>query len=381
MKGIYWRPSGVPRSVLAVIAILAVAALLSVELFKVKKIKPYHAEKLQSALAMKKGMEVIKNYRIQRIGPLDRDFDPSESGIIGLQDSPITSGAGHLEAKQTSANPNWAAVMVDMIKRAGLKEGDVIAMGVSGSFPALNLAAVVAAEKLKLIVVPISSITASNWGANIPQLTWLDMERILLGAGVISSRSVAASLGGKEDTALARTERGRRMLQSAIERNGVRILSSDNTNENINARMAVYREFAKGKPIKAYINTGGGTISVGTTVGKKRFQPGLNRKHSAVALKIDSVMSRFGRDGVPLIHMTQIIRLAQKYGLTTSPSKMPTVGEGPIFLSREYNRVLAAVCILILFGILYIFIKSDIGFRIFGSGKVTKTPKHPEPMV
>jgi poly-gamma-glutamate system protein len=47
--------------------------------------------------------------------------------MIGLATSPITSTTGYLKVKQTTVNPNWAAVLVDMLKRAGVKEGDAIA--------------------------------------------------------------------------------------------------------------------------------------------------------------------------------------------------------------------------------------------------------------
>ena len=196
MKNIYWRPSTIPRVTLLVIAILAIVSFTSVELFTIQKKRPYYSKKFQASLAMKQGMEIIKNYRLKKIGPLNEEFDPAGSGRIGLPESPISSKAGQLTAKQNSVNPNWAAVMVEMYKEAGLKKGDTVAIGFSGSFPALNLAAIVAAEILNLNIIPITSVAASTWGANIPELTWLDMERILHKEGIIKHKSVAASLGG-----------------------------------------------------------------------------------------------------------------------------------------------------------------------------------------
>jgi poly-gamma-glutamate system protein len=381
MKKIYWRPSKVPRIILVVMGLLAVAAILSVELIKSKKKLPFYAEKIQAAQAMKNGMEVIKKYRVEKIAPIDLGIDPSNSGMIGGPQSPITSTFGHLQVKQTTINPNWAAVMVEMYKKAGLREGDVVAMGFSGSFPALNLAALVAAQVLNLRAIPVTSVAASTWGANIPSFTWLDMEEVLSRAGIISFRTVAASLGGKEDMALKRSKEGRELLQKAIERNGVRALEFESTTEDIDMRMAIYREFAKERPIAAYVNVGGGTVSVGTVVGKRIFQPGVNRRPPPGALSVDGVMTRFAREGKPVIHMVYIDKIADKYGLPKDPPVMPRVGEGQIFLKIEYNRYLVAINLALLLCLLYVLLRSDVGYRVFGSSEVAQAPKHPEPMV
>jgi len=381
MKKMYWRPSKVPRIVLVVISIFAIAGMTSVELFKTYKKSPHFTEKIQAARGMKDAMELIKEHRIKRAGPIDSEQDPAGSGLIGLPTSPITSNVGYLNAKQTTVNPNWAAVMVDMLKKAGAKEGDSIAVGISGSFPALAIATYAAAKVLKLKVIAISSVAASNWGANIPNLTWLDMERILYKAGMISQVSVAASLGGMEDEALGMSEKSLEMLRAAITRNKVPLIEANTRKEIIDARMAIYREYAEGGRIAAYVNLGGGTVSVGTVVGKKLYRPGLDRRPPQAALTTDSVMSRFAREDVPLIHMVYIDRLAKRYGLPKSPDSMPYVGEGPIFGKLQYNLTLAVVNLVILLFILYIFLKLDIGYRIFGSSRITQAPKHPEPMV
>ncbi|MFH1490967.1 MAG: poly-gamma-glutamate system protein, partial [Pseudomonadota bacterium] len=299
MKGLYWRPSSVPRLVLVVITILAIAAVLSVEIFKAKKRQPWYKEKFQASLTMKNGMEVIKKHRISKYDPVDKAVDPADSGMIGIPQSPITSNFGNLLAKQSTMNPNWAAVLVEMLKGAGLKEGDTVAMGLSGSFPSLNLAAYAAAGAMKLKVIAISSVSASTWGANIPGFTWLDMESLLHKEGLISTRSVAASYGGREDLALGRSKTGKEMLRELMVRNGYTPLEFETTRENIDERMAIYEKFSEGRRIAAYMNVGGGTVSVGSAAAKKMFQPGLNMKAPPGALSIDGVMTRFAKRGVP----------------------------------------------------------------------------------
>lgn len=381
MKKVYWRPTRVPRVILVVISFLAIASMLSVEFFKVTKKQPYYKEKIQAARIMKNGMDVIKKHRIKFIAPIDKEVDPAESGLIGLPSSLITTNIGYLPAKQTTVNPNWAAVMVDMFKKAGVKKEDIVAMGLSGSFPAMNLAAYAAAEALKLKVIAISSASASTWGANIPSFTWLDMERILYDSGVIPFRSVAASLGGEGDRAMGTSKKAQEELRNAIQRNGLQFIEVKRVGDSIETRINIFQENAQDKRIAAYVNIGGGRSSVGPRTGKKRYEPGLNRRPSQRAMKIDSVTSRFARETVPIIHIYRINDLADKYGLPRSPEVIPRVGGGHIFTKLEYNLYLVAASLVILLFILYLLLKKDIGYRIFGSMRITETPKHPEPMV
>ncbi len=381
MKKIYWRPSRVPRTILVVIAIMAMAGMAGVETLKVSKRQPYYSKKIKAAQKMKEGMEAIKQYRIKRFGPLNTDADPAGTGMIGLASSLITSNIGYLRAKQTSANPNWAAVLVHLLKRAGVKENDVIAVGYSGSFPSINLAVVTAAEALGLKIIGITSVSASTWGANIPELTWLDMERVLIEKKIISHKSAAASIGGDADKAVGMSKKSLYLLNDAIKRNKVRLIQEEKVRGSIDARMAVYEELAEGGPIAVYVNVGGSKVSVGSKYIKRIFQTGLNRKPSPKALRADSVMARFAREGVPLIHMLFIPDMAEKFGLPVGPETPPEVGEGDVYEKLMYNLYLAGGVFAGLIIILYIFLKSDIGYRIFGSSRVTQTPKHPAPMV
>jgi poly-gamma-glutamate system protein len=381
MKKIYWRPTQIPRVILLVSVILAIASISSVELITVQKKRPYYSRKFQAALAMKNGMETIKDYRLKLSSPIDSEFDPADSGMIGLPESPITSKAGQLAAKQHTINPNWAAVVVEMYKDAGLKKGDTVAMGFSGSFPALNLAAIVAAEALKLNVVAITSVAASTWGANIPNFTWLDMERLLYKEGIIKHTSVAASLGGLEDIALGKSKKKRAILASAIERNGLKPLEFETTSEHIEERMSLYWEFAGESRIAAYVNVGGSLGSIGTKAVKTLFKPGLNINPPQEVLGVDGVITRFAREGLPVINLVYIEKLAKQYGLPESPQTIPPVGEGQLYSKVGYNLYLTAVNLFILIIVLYAFLRLDIGYRIFGSSRTTQPPKHPEPMV
>ena len=208
------------------------------------------------------------------------------------------------------------------------------------------------------------------WGANLPEFTWLDIERHLLEAHFIKTKSLAASLGGQGDRGRGLSKKGIQLVKSAIMRNGVDRIEAHSTEESMDQRMDIYRKAAGETEIKAYVNVGGNTVSVGSSLGKKLYKEGLNLRPSAAALSVDSMMSRFAREGLPVIHMIRVKKLAEKYGLPIEPKKLSMPGEGRIFVKEEYNLSLAIVVLITLCSLLYIFMKSDLGFRIFYSTEI-----------
>lgn len=383
MKRMYWRPQRVSRTVLVLVSIASVAGFVAVENFKRKVKQPYYEQKIAAAKIAQTAFKTLQVERVRRKIPIDIEADRAQSGMIGEMMSPVTSNPGVLSAKQTSINPNFAAVIVEYLRKAGVRSGDVVAVAFSGSFPSINTNVLAALQALKLKPVIITSAASSQWGANIPEFMWLDMEKVLVDTGVAGFRSVAASLGGIEDRGLGMTKRGKTLLQEAITRNQVQLIDPKDFDDSIAQRIQIYREHAGDLPIKAYVNVGGGTTSVGTHVGKKLFKPGLNRSLPAGGAAIqDSVMAHFVTEGVPVIHLTQIEQLALHFGFPLHPNVTPPVGQGLIFFRDQYNFWLAGG---LLFGILlsmYTFVRSEWGIRILTSTAHSKgTPRGQRPMV
>ncbi len=388
MRGMYWKPSGASQVQRALVAALAIIGLVAVEVFPSEEQQPYYAEKMLAARKAQDALDVIHDASEEKGIPVHPKTDPAGSRIIGEVLSPITSGSGSLVSKQTTANPNFAAVVVQWLKELGIKSGDVVAVGVSGSFPAMNVAVYAALSELGVEPIVISSTAASQWGANEPSFTWLDMEAVLRKEGVFPFKSVAASLGGVGDDAIGLTPRGRRMLERAIERNDVPYLAevepdklpAKATNEEgdnpssglalvdqdrVRERVRVYYEAAGDRPIKAYVNIGGGTVSVGTKVGKHKFVPGVNtRPPKGLADMPPSVLGAFLETGVPGIHVTQIVELAEQYGLEIAPRTMPEVGTGDIFQKRERNRWLAGIVLALILLSLFVIARAPWGTRM-----------------
>jgi poly-gamma-glutamate system protein len=381
MKKLYWRPERISKRVLLIVALFAVAGVFTVETFKVERRQPYFKEKIAAAHLARRAFEAVKEERLKRKIRLDREADPAASGLIGELLTPVTTNPGHLPAKQTSINPNFAAVVVHLLKRVGVSQGDVVAVGLSGSFPALNLSVLAAVQTIGAKTALITSIGASQWGANIPNLLWPDMESTVAQQKIIRVRSAAYSLGGIDDRALGLLSSGKEALNAAILRSGIPKLEVTSYDDSVEKRVNLYREVAADQDIAAYINVGGGTSSVGTRMGKKLFKPGLNRLPPQGITEFDSVMSRFSLEGIPVIHLSSIDNIADRYGLPLQPRQIPEPGIGKVFRREVYNTWLAAATLAVILLFLWIFARLDLGYRLLSRGSRQKASPHPQQMV
>jgi len=381
MKKLYWRPPHISRTALVLVAILAVGVLVLVESYPVVRKQDHYGARIAAARLSRDCMEAIKAEK-QRLGhKIDLEVDPAETGIIGESLTSVTSNTGFLSAKLTSTNPNFAALVVHFLMEAGVQEGDVVAVAVSGSFPGLNVSTFAAVKTLGLEPIIIASTASSEWGANHVDYLWLDMERTLRDKKLVDFGSVAATHGGIDDLGVGITDKGRDLLDVAMDRNGVRKLAPTSLADSIDKRMALYDEMAGNRLIKAYINVGGGSASVGTHVGKKQFTPGLNTEPPRSKTVPDSVMLRFAKRDVPVIHLSRVKLLAERFGLPYEPRAAVPLGHGRVFVGSEYNRWLALGGLVAILVVMFAFLRWDIGMRVLRGMRPRDTNETPEHMV
>lgn len=362
MRRLYWQPRKISRIKLVLIALWSLCGYVAVEILLVEQRQPSYEEKMQASRLAQSAFEAVSAERTRRGLTADAEADPANSGLIGDVFSPVTSGSGSLASKQTTINPNWAALVVHWLKKLELSEGDVVAVGCSGSFPALNIAVYAALKTLKLRPVIISSTASSQWGANLPEFTWLDMEALLRERGVFGFKSVAASRGGVGDRGLGLSKAGRQLLDAAIERNNLPRIDVKDDVGSVDQRMNIYFTEAGDAPIKAYVNVGGGTVSVGTRVQKIAFDPGITTRTPRLASEIASVMGEFLKRDIPVIHLGKVVKLASRYGFEIAPTTTPAVGTGKVFVQRQYNRWLAAAVLLSIIIVTAVFLRMRIRF-------------------
>lgn len=377
MKRVYWRPNRISKGVLFLLGLAAVTGTLAIEWIPFQSNATHTSQKKTAAELALRGMHVIRDARIERGHEFDPRFDPANSGMIGEAMSAVTSLPSHLEAKQTSVNPNYAAAVVDMLIDAGVQPGDVVAVGCTGSFPAFNTCVCAALESLGVTPLVIHSAASSQFGANCPDMMWLDMETALYSAGLISFRSAAATLGGFGDRARGMSQESQALLREAIARNGISLLEVSTLRESIDTRMRLYNDLAGGGQIAAYINVGGGAASIHGHQGQDEFGAGLSEESSDNQPDIDCVTSRYAAQGVPVIHLGNALHLARKYGMPVAPKQMPQVGTGDVYTNRLANRLLAGLLLGVIAVFLQTYLWTDFWTRIstrLGVGR-SQSPK------
>jgi poly-gamma-glutamate system protein len=286
---------------------------------------PADPEAAQAAALMARSIDILREQRDFAGPPIDARFDLNRTGLIGIEDSPITTSLGRLEAKRTTTNPNFAGAVVRMLREAGLKRGDVVAVGASSSFPGLILATLAAAEAFGVQPLLVSSLGASNWGANHPDWTWLEMSDCLREKGLLAVTPVAFSIGGDGDSGLDMDAAGRELLERKIKDSGRPFLHESGLFDNVRARIAVLDRGGGGKAIKAFINVGGSWADMGTDGEVLKLRPGFNPASEVFVPAVErrGLIQEMARRGIPVIHLLYVKGLCDRYGLPWDPVPLP----------------------------------------------------------
>ena len=321
-------------------------------------ISPSYDMKIKAANLMKESMVELKNVRMEAGVFIDDENDPNETGLVGSPFSLITTDEGDLDAKLTTLDPNFSAGMVELMLRMSLQEGDTIAILLTGSMPGANIAVLTAANAMGLIPMVITSVGASQWGANHADFTWLDMESILFNKGLINSRSVAASVGGRNDMGRLLSPAGREIIISNIENYNIPLIRKNRLAENIDERMKLFESFNKITNYSAMINVGGGVASLGTSFNSKLLPAGIVNRSDVVNISIrdggiEGVLAKFAKKNVPVLHVLNIKSLTEQLGMPFAPIPIPEVGSGVLYAEEKYNILIATVCLFIVCGLVF----------------------------
>ncbi len=293
---------------------------------------------------MARALEALREARAAAGLPIDARTDLNRTGLIGLEASPTTTSLGHLEAKRTTANPAFAGALVRMLREAGVVRGDAVAIGASSSFPGLVVATLCAAQAMGIRALPIVSLGASNWGANNPRWTGLDIIESLNRAGVLDAPILAASIGGEGDAGLDLAPEGRALLRRRIQEWGGGFLTPADLPSAVAARMRRFEDGAAGTPIKAFVNVGGSWVDMGTDPEILKLRPGYNPAADVILPPPErrGLIQAWAARGVPVVHLLFIKGLCDRYGIPWDPMPFAPAASGGRAVSRGTD-VLAAV--------------------------------------
>lgn len=292
---------------------------------------------------------------------LDSSLDPNQTGLIGPEISPLFTTLGQPDAKRTTTNPDLAALMVHLLREAGVEADDPVAVGASGSFPAVLLAALAALETLGAHPITILSLGSSSYGATRTDLHLLDIHDLLRSKGLISGRPAAVSLGGGSDVGDDFDPAFRDGLLADLEVSGYPMILESTLSMNVAQRMRIYLggdSSADAGGVSAFVNIGGGHANMGVSPRVLEVPPGLIRDPGVLELpplEERGVLFQMVGRGVPVIHLLNIRGLALKYGLPWDPTPLPDPGSSELLRpATERSRAFWVLTALYLTGLVLI---------------------------
>tara|TARA_B100000579_G_scaffold151941_1_gene123473 strand:- start:1335 stop:2486 length:1152 start_codon:yes stop_codon:yes gene_type:complete len=313
-----------------------------------------YEQKVQAAELMKKGMDVLKGSRMESGVFIDIENDPNETGLVGSPFSLITTDEGDLDSKLTTLDPNLSAGIVDLMVQLNLSSKDTVALLMTGSMPGANIAVLTACKALGIHPISITSVGASQWGANQVDFTWLDMEKILFENDLIPAKSIAASIGGRNDMGRLLSPAGRNIITDNIQYHDIPIIRKDRLAENIEHRMDIFSGIKKISNYKAVINVGGGVASLGTSFNLRLLPPGVVIRSDISNIGrpggIEGVLSKFLNSNVPGLHILNIRPLTEQFKMPFAPIPIPEIGSGSLYADERYNIWVATLCLLVVSG-------------------------------
>ena len=346
----------VPFACLLVFLLAGLSGNYIADHYKKQVVHPMYDRQVEAATLMRACSLAIRSARRERRLDADPAVDINDTGLIGRDWSPITTTTGNPEAKRTSANPAFAALMVRLFHDAGLDKGDVVAIGASGSFPALALATLSAARVLQLEPLLIYSIGSSSYGANEPFFTFLDMLAVLNKETLLSYTPIAISFGGEGDLGSGLFSSGTPPDYFRIaDASGIALIHEKSLEQSMRERMDRYTAAAKGRPVRCFVNIGGASANFGATPASLAVSNGLtmpdkNRRSA----RGNGMLFHYLNQQVPVIHLLDIRHLALAYELPIDPTPQPAIGIGGVYyrttLPKKWIALIVAAAFAVLIG-------------------------------
>ena len=341
------KKHGIRISLLLVSAAIAFAGFVLANMFTVSVERPYSDLQKRAAERMQHA-ELAVAAEMQEMGiPLEAE-DLNGTWLMGPEFTELTTTPGNVDAKRSSLNPNFAAAMVRYYIEGGLESGDTIAIGTSGSFPGLLIAALSASTEMGLEARVIASCGASMHGATRPDYNIFDILSCLERNGICSFDLLAVSPGGSNDDGGSVLEG---ILYSGTKELSMRlcldtgkpVLDYDDMADNIHARFVLY-----GDDIDMFVNVGGASPNCGTSSYTLNFPQGLVMDPPTIpTTPYRGLNYEYAARGIPVINLLNVKQLAQENGIAYDPVPMELPGEGGAYYETEYNSFIIIASIVL----------------------------------
>lgn len=345
-----------------------------------RSVRPVHTEayrmKVEALRLMQRAEKAIAETKRERGIAIDTRNDPAQTGVVGPQFTLITTDRGSQSAKALAAHANFAAAVTQMLLEAGVRDSDLVAVGMTGSLPGFNLAVYSACRAIGAEPIAVASVGASMFGATDPGMTWLDMEEVCAAKGLWPFHSVAASLGGGGDVGRGLSPSGRQMLADAIERHHAIPMDQATVFEAVKARVVLYDSIAaaRGRPIKLYVNVGGGIASLGGSQNGHLIPPGLTHHLKRKSYPNHGVINVFADRGLPVVHLLHVEKLARLYDITDDSGETVKPGRGLLFIRYRYNLWIVSAVGLLVLALNFFILRLDLRHKLLGQPHPERNP-------
>ena len=336
---------------LLAVLILCISAFLLVFSTRTRIKTSYYDIQLDAAMRMQKCIVFLRDY-VAEAGIEIEEEDINGTGLIGPAYSELLTSLGHLESKRSTLNPNMAALMVRLLHDAGLKKGSTVAIGSSGSFPAMAIATICACNAMGLQDKTILSYGASNYGATRVELNIQRILDLLKKEGLISLNLLAVSPGSDNDYGVGTMEgilfdNTRDVVVGLGLSSGVEFIDLGNLAASIKRRMEIYGD------IDAFVSIGGPSVNIGTSMEFLDVPPGLSMSLKSIPEgDTRGLVFEYAQRGVPVINILNIRGLCADYGLPVDPMPLPGPGDGGVYYETAYNTLLTVVSLVIILAVL-----------------------------
>lgn len=317
----------------AVMALLTLSAFLTHQSATLGQ-NEYYEIQVEAAQRLEQYFAAVRGYKEELGIPLSED-DIHKTGMIGLPYTGITTTSGALEAKRTAAWPDMAALCVRMLFEAGIRPGDTVGAGFSGSFPGMNLAVVAACESMDVELVCICSVGASTYGANNPELTFPEMMHRLNESGLIRTQSAAVTMGGYHDVGSDMDQELAGQIRQRLTALGLSLVEEADFQANLELREALYLQEG---PINCFVAVGGNLTSLGQ--GEAGVSLGQGVLHPERTLRINAssgLVQRYLARGIPVINLLNIKKIMADYSMPYDPAQWPPIGQSAVYSDIRYE--------------------------------------------
>ena len=339
------------------LAAMAVAlAFLAAVILTARQVKSPIADVQYEAACNMTYAELYIRQRLEQMGIKAEADDLNDTLLIGPEVTELTTTNGAIEAKRTSLVPDFAAAMVRYYTQAGLKQGDTVAIGTSGSFPGLAIASIAAADTMGLKIKVIASLGASMHGATRVEFNIFDILAALRESGTADFDLVAVSQGSTKDQGGGAWDGFyyedtkalfREICEETAAETGAVFIDCADLEDSIRMRLELFGD------IDLFVNVGGSGASNGTTTRILDVPAGLVTSFSGIPEESTrGLVFEYLARGIPVVNLLNVRQLASDNGIAYDPVPIPEPGNSGVYMQTSYSPALIIAGILCTLGIL-----------------------------